>query len=82
MRDSGHAGQAVPDTDVLEFATRDYRGGDAEIGATSSGCMRNAIDAVMDSLKTQEGRKVVLVFSDGGDSPGNFRMNNRGIGRR
>jgi hypothetical protein len=25
MRDSGHAGQAVPDTDVLEFATGEHR---------------------------------------------------------
>jgi Ca-activated chloride channel family protein len=37
----------------------------------------NALDASIDSLKGQEGRRVVLVFSDGADAPANFRLNNR-----
>jgi Ca-activated chloride channel family protein len=36
----------------------------------------NAIDAAIDSLKNQEGRRVVLVFSDGADNPANFKFNN------
>jgi len=35
----------------------------------------NAIDEALDSLHAQEGRKVVLVFSDGGDSPAGFAGN-------
>jgi Ca-activated chloride channel homolog len=37
----------------------------------------NAIDAAIDALRGQDGRKVVLVFSDGGDSP--VGLNNRSI---
>ena len=36
----------------------------------------NAIDAAIDSLQSQDGRRVVLVFTDGADSPGNFKLNN------
>ena len=36
----------------------------------------NSVDASIASLKTQDGRKVVLVFTDGGDNPGNFKLNN------
>jgi Ca-activated chloride channel family protein len=36
----------------------------------------NAIDAAVASLKSQQGRRVVLVFTDGADNPGNFRLNN------
>ena len=39
----------------------------------------NAIDQATAALKEREGRKVVLVFSDGGDSPANFTMNNSSI---
>jgi len=39
----------------------------------------NAIDQATTTLKEREGRKVVLVFSDGGDSPANFTMNNSSI---
>ena len=39
----------------------------------------NALDRAIDALAGQEGRKVVLVFSDGGDAPGNFRLNNRSV---
>lgn len=37
----------------------------------------NAIDAAIDSLKEQDGRRVVLVFSDGADNPANFKFNNK-----
>jgi len=36
----------------------------------------NSVNASIDSLKSQDGRKVVLVFTDGGDNPGNFKLNN------
>lgn len=39
----------------------------------------NAVDEAVAALKEQEGRKVVLVFSDGGDAPSNMRFDNRSI---
>jgi Ca-activated chloride channel family protein len=36
----------------------------------------NAIDASIATLKAQDGRKVVLAFTDGADNPGNFKLNN------
>lgn len=36
----------------------------------------NAVDASIASLKPQEGRKVVLAFTDGADNPANFKLNN------
>ena len=39
----------------------------------------NAIDEAIAALKGQEGRRLVLVFSDGGDAPANFSFNNRSI---
>ena len=36
----------------------------------------NAVDASIATLKEQEGRKVVLAFTDGADNPGNFKFNN------
>jgi Ca-activated chloride channel homolog len=36
----------------------------------------NSVDASIATLKTQDGRKVVLVFTDGADNPGNFKLNN------
>jgi Ca-activated chloride channel family protein len=36
----------------------------------------NAIDAAIGGLRAQDGRRVVLVFSDGADNPANFRLNN------
>ena len=36
----------------------------------------NSVDASIATLKSQDGRKVVLVFTDGADSPGNFKLNN------
>ena len=39
----------------------------------------NAVDEAITALREQEGRRVVLVFSDGADAPMNFRFNNRSI---
>jgi VWFA-related protein len=39
----------------------------------------NAVDQAIGALEGQEGRKVVLVFSDGADAPMNMRFNNRSI---
>jgi Ca-activated chloride channel homolog len=39
----------------------------------------NALNEAVTAVRGQEGRRVVLVFSDGGDSPGNFTMGNRSI---
>ena len=36
----------------------------------------NSVDAAIDSLKPQDGRRVVLVFTDGADNPQNFKLNN------
>ena len=36
----------------------------------------NSVDASIEALKDQDARKVVLVFTDGADNPGNFRLNN------
>jgi VWFA-related protein len=39
----------------------------------------NATDEAIAALREREGRKVILLFSDGGDAPGNFTLNNRSI---
>ena len=39
----------------------------------------NALDQAITVLREQEGRRVVLVFSDGGDSPASFSFKNRSI---
>jgi Ca-activated chloride channel family protein len=39
----------------------------------------NALDEAIAALRGREGRKVVLVFSDGGDAPSNLRLDNHGI---
>jgi Ca-activated chloride channel homolog len=39
----------------------------------------NALDEAITALSDQDGRRVVLVFSDGGDFPMNFRLRNRSI---
>lgn len=39
----------------------------------------NAIDEAIAALRGRDGRKVVLVFSDGGDAPSNFRLDNHSI---
>ena len=52
------------------------RSGQPVIGPTP---LWNALDMAVDALRGREGRKVVLVFSDGGDAPMNMRLNNRSI---
>jgi Ca-activated chloride channel family protein len=39
----------------------------------------NAVDTAITTLLPQEGRRVVLVFTDGGDNPGNFKLNNLSV---
>jgi VWFA-related protein len=39
----------------------------------------NATDEAIAALREREGRKVILLFSDGGDAPSNFKLNNRSI---
>jgi Ca-activated chloride channel family protein len=39
----------------------------------------NAVDEAITSLGEQEGRRVVLVFSDGADAPMNLRFNNHSV---
>ena len=36
----------------------------------------NALDLSVDNLKGQSGRRVILLFTDGADNPGNFKLNN------
>jgi VWFA-related protein len=36
----------------------------------------NAVNVGITALLHQEGRRVILIFTDGGDEPGNFRTNN------
>jgi Ca-activated chloride channel homolog len=52
------------------------RSGQPVIGPTP---LWNAIDQAIEALREREGRKVVLVFSDGGDAPMNLSLNNRSI---
>jgi VWFA-related protein len=39
----------------------------------------NALDEAIAALRRRDGRKVVLVFSDGGDAPSNLRLDNHSI---
>lgn len=39
----------------------------------------NATNQAIEALDKQDGRRVVLLFTDGGDNPGNFRMNNLSV---
>jgi VWFA-related protein len=39
----------------------------------------NALDEAIAAVRGREGRKVVLVFSDGGDAPSNLRLDNHSI---
>lgn len=50
--------------------------GQPDIGPTP---LWNAVDDAVGLLRSREGRKVVLVFSDGGDAPMNMSTNNRSI---
>jgi len=55
---------------------RILRSGQPVIGPTP---LWNALDLGVEALRGREGRKVVLVFSDGGDAPMNLSLNNRSI---
>ncbi len=55
---------------------RILRSGQPVIGPTP---LWNALDMAVEALHAREGRKVVLVFSDGGDAPTNLSSNNRSI---
>jgi Ca-activated chloride channel homolog len=55
---------------------RILRSGQPVIGPTP---LWNALDMAVEALRGREGRKVVLVFSDGGDAPMNMSLNNRSI---
>jgi Ca-activated chloride channel homolog len=39
----------------------------------------NAVNVAITSLLPEDGRRVVLVFTDGADNPGNFKLNNTSI---
>src|SRR5262245_33506570 len=52
------------------------RTGQPVIGPTP---LWNALDMAVEALRGREGRKVVLVFRDGGDAPMNLSLNNRSI---
>ena len=51
----------------------------SEMPVTGPTPLWNALDQAIAAVREQEGRKVVLVFSDGSDAPGNFAFNNRSI---
>jgi len=55
---------------------RILRSGQPVIGPTP---LWNALDMAVEAVRGREGRKVVLVFSDGGDAPMNLSLNNRSI---
>ena len=55
---------------------RILQSGQPDIGPTP---LWNAVDDAVGLLRGREGRKVVLVFSDGGDAPMNMSTNNRSI---
>ena len=51
----------------------------SDVPVTGPTPLWNALDEAIVALRDREGRKVVLVFSDGGDAPSNFRFDNRSI---
>ena len=67
-----------PETFTSDQGTliRILRSGQPVIGPTP---LWNAVGIAVESLRGREGRKVVLVFSDGGDAPMNLSVNNRSI---
>ena len=60
-------------TNNQDLLVRILRAGELPEGPTP---LWNATDQAIDSLATQQGRRVVLVFTDGADNPGNFKTNN------
>ena len=51
----------------------------AEMPVTGRSPVWNAVDAAIGALAGQDGRRVVLIFSDGADAPMNFRFDNKSI---
>jgi Ca-activated chloride channel homolog len=51
----------------------------SDMPVTGPSPLWNAVDQAITTLRGQEGRRVVLVFSDGGDAPANFSFKNRSI---
>ena len=60
-------------TNDQEGLVRILRGGERPEGPTP---LWNAANEAVAALATQQGRRVVLLFTDGADSPGNFKTNN------
>src|SRR4051812_16346357 len=52
---------------------------DARATAAGPTPLWNAVDEALDALRSQEGRKVVLVFSDGGNSPAGIGPGNHSL---
>lgn len=50
-----------------------------ELQETGPTPLWNALDEAIAALREQEGRRVVLIMSDGADAPMNFRFDNRSI---
>jgi VWFA-related protein len=63
-------------TDDQRTLIQILRSGQPVIGPTP---LWNALDMAVEALRRREGRKVVLVFSDGGDAPMAMSLNNRSI---
>ena len=63
-------------TDDQRTLIQILRSGQPVIGPTP---LWNALDMAVEALRGREGRKVVLVFSDGGDAPMAMSLNNRSI---
>jgi VWFA-related protein len=61
-------------TNDQEALVRILRAGERPEGPTP---LWNAVDEAITSLATQQGRRVVLAFTDGADNPMNFKTNNR-----
>jgi VWFA-related protein len=51
----------------------------SEMPVTGPTPLWNAVDEAIAAARGREGRRAVLVFSDGGDAPVNFKTNNRSI---
>ena len=51
----------------------------SELQAEGPTPLWNAVNEAITSLLNQDGRRVVLVFTDGADNPGNFKFNNTSV---
>ena len=63
-------------TSDQEGLIRILRGGDRPEGPTP---LWNATNEAVAALVPQQGRRVILLFTDGADNPGNFRTNNLSV---